>query len=509
MATRHSVDDARIESIRIGPEDPRYRAVVEKRFNKRFSARPDYVRLVSSTDEVVAVVEEAVAEGQRLVVTSGGHCLEGFVSDPDVRVIIDVSPMKRVYYDAERNAIAVEAGATVGEAFRALAEKWGNVIPLGEYPQIGIGGHVAGGAFGFLCRQLGLAVDYLHGVEVVTVDEGGRATGVVATRAAADPHRDLWWAHTGGGAGNFGVVTRYWFRSPGANGDDPATLLPRAPESITTFKAEWNWSDVDAASFLRLLRNHGTWCERHSGVDSPHASLWTLLEIHRRQFGKIIVRGVSTAGDAAEGLWDDHLAALGEGLSAPGGRESARMSWLEFALNPLPDLFAAPPGGVSVKVKDALLKKRFSDHQIGVAYDYLTRADHDVMGGMLGLATYGGRINTIAPDATAAAQRRSILDIACTTGWLERRDEAANLTWVRAFYRDLFEETGGVPVPGDAYDGAFINHPDTDLADPALNTSGVPWPILYYQSNYPRLQRVKARWDPRNVFRHALSIRLE
>ena len=89
MATRHSVDDARIESIRIGPEDPRYRAVVEKRFNKRFSARPDYVRLVSSTGEVVSVVEEAVAEGQRLVVTSGGHCLEGFVSDPDVRVIID------------------------------------------------------------------------------------------------------------------------------------------------------------------------------------------------------------------------------------------------------------------------------------------------------------------------------------------------------------------------------------------------------------------------------------
>ena len=92
------------------------------------------------------------------------------------------------------------------------------------------------------------------------------------------------------------------------------------------------------------------------------------------------------------------------------------MSWLEFALNPLPDLFAGPPGGVSAKVKDALLRKRLTDRQIRVAYDYLTRTDHDVMGGMLGLATYGGRINTVAPDATASAQRDSILDIACNVG---------------------------------------------------------------------------------------------
>src|SRR5712671_1147049 len=269
-----------MESIKVGHDDPQYRAVVDKRFNKRFTASPDYVRVVRSTDQVVSAVEEAVREGRRLAVTSGGHCLEGFVSDPEVRVIIDVSPMKRVYYDPEMNAVAVEAGATVGETFQALLDKWGVVLPLGEYPAIGMGGHVAGGAFGFLCRQLGLAADYLYAVEVVTVDEGGRASSVVATRETSDPNRDLWWAHTGGGGGNFGVVTRYWFRSPGASGEDPARLLPSAPESITTFRAEWNWSDIDPPSFLRLLQNHGIWSERNSGADSPNASLWTLLEIH-------------------------------------------------------------------------------------------------------------------------------------------------------------------------------------------------------------------------------------
>jgi aclacinomycin oxidase len=506
IPTQRTTDDVRNDSSRIGPEDPRYLAVLDKQFNKRFRATPDYVRLVHSAEQVIAGVEEAVGEGRRLVVTSGGHCLEGFVSDPEVKVILDVSPMKGVEYDAERRAVMVEAGATVGETFRAMFERWGVVVPLGEYPGIGMGGHVAGGVFGFLCRDLGLAADYLYAVEVVTVDENGRARSVIATREEDDPHRDLWWAHTGGGAGNFGIVTRYWFRSPGASGDDPTKLLPRPPESITTFKAEWKWADINKESFLRLLRNYGTWGEQNSDANSPNASLWNLLIVHRPQLGMIALRGLSTAGAKAERQIEEYLAAVSDGVSAPSGPEMARMSWLEFALSPFPDLFAAPPGGVGTKVKDALLKKRLTDRQLEVAFDHLTRND-DVMGGMLGFASYGGRINTVARDATASAQRSSIFDMACSAGWLNPEDEAKNLAWARDFYRDLFAETGGVPVPGEAYDGAFINHPDVDLADPEWNTSGVPWHTLYYQDNYARLQRIKARWDPLNVFHHRLSVR--
>jgi len=137
-----------------------------------------------------------------------------------------------------------------------------------------------------------------------------------------------------------------------------AKLLPRAPESISTFRAEWSWSDIDRPIFTRLVQNHGMWCEQNSDADSPNASLMALLELRRQQFGKIIVRGVSTAGAGAERQIHDHLAALSEGIGAAHTRELARMSWLEFALNPLPDLFATPPGGVSAKVKDALLRKR-------------------------------------------------------------------------------------------------------------------------------------------------------
>jgi len=292
----------------IGPDDPRYEY---RGVNKRFRGKPEAVRLVQSVGEVVAAVQEAVTSGRRVVVRSGGHCLEGFVADPAVQVLIDTSLMNAVYYDPDMAAFAVQAGATVGETYRRLFLGWGVLIPAGESPDIGMGGHVAGGVFGFLCREHGLAADYLYAVEVVVVDRGGTARSVVATREPSDPNRDLRWAHTGGGAGNFGIVTRYWFRAPDVSATaPPAAMLPKAPESVLTFRASWSWEDVDEASFTRLVRNHGTWCERHSEADSPFARLFSILFLNRRAMGKIEMRGLSTAGPDAERLCDEHLAAL-------------------------------------------------------------------------------------------------------------------------------------------------------------------------------------------------------
>ena len=493
---------------KILPANPRYASVVNRAFNKRYRGSPDYLVQVTDASEIVSALNAAVHEGRRVVATSGGHCLEGFVSDPDVRVLIDVSAMKRIYFDKARRAIVVESGATVGETYRALHENWGTVIPLGEYPGIGMGGHVAGGAFGFLCRELGLAADYLYGVELVTVGADGVAAITVATREPDDPNRELWWAFTGAGGGNFGVVTRYWFRAHTPVSSDPATFLPPSPAGVTTFKVEWNWNDINEASFRQLLTNHGTWSEQNSGPDSPNVSLWTLLELHRQQFGRIVIRGVSTAGALAEQQFNDYLKAVGNGIVAGTSPEVEKMSWLDFALNPLPELFAGgPEGGVSMKAKDAMLRTRLTDAQIAIAYTYLTSNKYDVMGGLLGFATYGGRVNAISPNATASSHRHSIFDAAVNTGWVDAADAEKNLHWAREFYRELFVETGGVPVPGERYDGCLINHPDVDLADPTLNTSGVPWHAFYFHDNYARLQHVKSRWDPRNIFHHALSIR--
>jgi hypothetical protein len=498
---------ARVSSQKIGADDPRFAELVHRGFNKRFVGSPDYVRLVGSTGQVVDAVQDAVRNNLRIAARSGGHCLEGFVADPAVRVVIDTSLMTGVYYDSEMNAFAVEAGTTVGEAYRRLYIGWGVTIPAGESPDLGMGGHVLGGAFGFLCREHGLAADHLYAVELVVVDEDGNAKSVIATREPSDPNHDLWWAHTGGGGGNFGIVTRYWFRSPGATGEKPASLLPRAPESILAYRVSWSWDEIDETAFVRLAQNFGDWCEQNSDPGTPNSKLFSVLFLLRRQTGQIQLKGLSTAGADAERLFRVHLSAINKGVTAGHTIQLEKTSWLGFALDPFPELFKANTGDTLVKVKDAFFRKRLTDRQLHTAYQYLTRTDYDIPGGLLGLATYGGEVNSVASDATASAQRDSILDTACTAGWMNPQDEARHVAWVRAFYRDMFADTGGVPVPSELTDGAMINHPDVDLADPDWNTSGVPWYTLYYKDNYPRLKKIKQQWDPCNVFHHALSIR--
>jgi len=55
------------DSPKITPDDPRYLAVVEKRFNKRFSASPDYVRLVSSTDQAAEICRAIATPAVKMI----------------------------------------------------------------------------------------------------------------------------------------------------------------------------------------------------------------------------------------------------------------------------------------------------------------------------------------------------------------------------------------------------------------------------------------------------------
>ncbi|GHB16791.1 FAD-linked oxidase [Streptomyces viridiviolaceus] len=483
--------------------DPRYQELVHRGFNARFAATPDRVHVVHSAEQTADVVTETVKAGRQLAVRSGGHCFENFVDHRDVRALIDTSPMRAVYYDERHRAFAVQPAATLGEVYRTLFHDWGVTLPAGVCPQVGAGGHVAGGGYGPLTRRDGTVVDHLYGVEVVVVKAGGNARVVTATREPDDPNRELWWAHTGGGGGNFGIVTRYLFRTPGAEGGDPSALLPKPPTRLRSTYVTWPWADLNLARFTRLVTNFSRWYEEN-GSDPRYASLYSTLHLNTHAIGAVSLEARFDGGrpDAAE-LIERYVAAVNEGTGLEPAVEHQDDLWLQATLGARFDT-----GGYDRhKSKSAYLRRTWTPERIAVVHKHLTDAAFDGWGAV-DLYSYGGKVNTVAADATALPQRDSILKAWFSVTWMDPELDELHLRWIRELYRDVFADTGGVPVPNADHDGCYINYPDTDLADPRWNTSGVPWHTLYYKAGYRRLQQVKAEWDPRGVFRHPLSVRL-
>ncbi|MEU6428880.1 FAD-binding oxidoreductase [Microbispora sp. NPDC046973] len=510
LATARATSAAPIGTplVTVTPGDPRYGDLITP-FNQRWVGHPELVRLPTTTEQVVQAVQEAVSAGKRVSVRGGGHGYEDFVYNSEVQVVIDMNLMNTVSYDPGRRAFAVEAGATLSDVYETLYQGWGVTVPGGVCANVGVGGHVSGGGYGMLSRRLGLVVDHLYGVELVHVDPSGRARAVVATREASDPNRDLWWAHAGGGGGNFGVITRYFFRSPDATGADPATLLPRPPAEVLVTNASWSWDAVTEEGFARLLRAYGQWHETNQDPASPYAGLCCWLFLPHRSGGSIslLLQMDATPANAGD-LVERFLALLDDALGARNEHTTMRLPWLKATrhMGTSSELQNSPT--FRGEHKSAYMRRGFPDRQIAAIWRHLNRTDYSNGYGMLVATSYGGRVNTVGPAETAVAQRGAILKLLYQTYWKDPADDAKNVAWLREFYRDVYADTGGVPVPNDVTDGCYVNYPDSDIGDPAWNTSGTPWYELYYKGNYARLQRVKAAWDPNNVFRHRQSIRL-
>ncbi|PRX97246.1 FAD-dependent oxidoreductase [Allonocardiopsis opalescens] len=509
--------------IRILPDDTRYPSV-SRGFNPRWHARPEYVRLVATPQEAAAALQEAVQESprhpgkDRITVRSGGHCYENFVCAPDVRMIIDVSLMNGIYPDEEMGAVCIEAGATNGDLRKRLFLTTGKVLPGGSCPSVGAGGHVPAGGFGLLSRQYGLTVDYLYAVEVAVVRDGR----VELVRASSDTDdialNDLWWAHTGGGGGNFGVLTRMWFRG-----------LPTAPEHVILSAGGWKWSGIDKPSFTRIVQNFGDFFERHSEPDDPFGALFAILLLNHATQDKIgLIAQIDASVPDADRLMTEFHDAMTDGPHAELALEPLTEGYGEYPAfsglhtpTPLPwdtveKLLGPVDNNRCGKHKSAYMQRPLPDHHIDAMWDALTE---DLGPGVkrdavVQIDSYGSQVNVPAPDATAVDQRSSIIKLQHQVYWPAPGAGEAELAWIRRLYKTMYSDTGGVPVRQgperkvSATDGCYIGYPDVDLNDPEWNESGQDCYRLYYGDNYQRLQRAKAYWDPDNVFRSAQSVRL-
>nr|WP_307806361.1 FAD-binding protein [Streptomyces sp. FH025] len=506
----------------VRPGDARY-ADLTVGLNQRWTAAPNRIHLVSTTEQVVSVVAEAAAAKRRVSVRSGGHCYEDFAYNSAVEVIVDMSEMNRVYFDADKNAFAVEPGATLGKVYDRLYRGWGVTVPGGMCYSVGAGGHVAGGGWGLLARRDGLIVDHLYAVEVVTVDASGTAKAVVATRDDTGPLRDLWWAHTGGGGGSFGIVTRYWFRSRTATGTDPSGLLPKPPAEVLVSLISWPWAKMTQADFTTLVRNFCAWHEAH-GAPGDTGGLLSLLTLNHISNGEIALLTQLT-GDTpnADAVLKNFLDQITRGMSIPPETPSEngsadgplanflvprRWSWLKAThyLGTSNQVMTNPV--LRGDEKSAYHRRGYTDRQIAALWQHLRSNDLDNPMAQVVVSSYGGQVNAVGTADTAQAHRDSVFKVLYQTNWTEAGKDQVNLAWLRSVYQDVYAETGGVPVPNAQTSGCFVNYCDIDLNDPQYNGSSVPWHDLYWGGNYRHLQQVKAYWDPTDFFRHGQSIRL-
>jgi FAD/FMN-containing dehydrogenase len=461
---------------RIYPADPRYDAM-RVGFNQRWVGSPAYIQVVQNASQTVQAVQQAYDAGLRITVRGGGHCYENFSSGNNGGAIIDMSGMQGVSVNAA-GQVYVQGGATLWNVYQTLFKNYNLTLPGGSCYSVGAGGHIVGGGYGLLSRLHGLVVDYLTGVDVVCVNRSGQAQLVQARKG--DPTTGpLLWAHTGGGGGNFGVVTAYYF-----------TGLPSPPPQVQLAVTTWPWSALTAADFTTLLTNFGRFLQANSSPSSPYAGLFALLHAFHHSAGRISM--TTQAGGPAFNLLDTFLTQISAGV--PGGSTTTvTLPWLQAAQT------VNGSGQIQrAKHKSAYMTSPFPQAHIQTIYTALTDTHYSNPLAQLQIDSYGCQVNAVASATTAVPQRSSIMKLQYQTYWAQPQDDDINLNWITNLYTSVYSATGGVPASNSITDGCFINYPDVDL--PAS------WPDLYYKASYPALQMVKAQWDPLNVFNHAQSI---
>ncbi|MGK7905165.1 MAG: FAD-binding protein [Hormoscilla sp.] len=503
------------EKIILSSWDPRFPSF-QQGFNRRwFAPSLQVVYLCFTAGGVRNALDDGIKEyGGHVKIKSGGHCYEDFVYNDETRAIIDVTPMKGVGFDEDRGYF-LEAGGTNWSAFEALFLDYGKVLPAGSCYSVGLGGHICGGGYGLLSRLYGLTVDWLTGVEIVVKDDGKQpARTLYVSQDSSGDEYDLYWAQCGGGGGNFGIITKYYFKS-----------LPPAPKSAIISTIAFSWEDLT----LERLRGLLEWYARLS-ARTDNGELFGLFKLQHKASGEIkllLQRALFEDSDpvaaALEGIQSMH-GELGEICPY---RPKHTCPGTKYTFYEAVQTLNGSGPNRRGKYKSAYMRKGFPPDQVEAIYENLQWIPgpdclegqegpdcvaEDMRQSLVQVNTYGGAINTKSATATPIPQRDSIMKLQYQTYWQDPKKDAYHLRWIRKMYGDVYAQMGGTPdparYPDNNVNGCYYNYPDTDLGDRAEGLDAALW--LYfldnYQTNDRNLVRVKGRWDPNNYFNSAQSI---
>lgn len=423
-------------------------------FNKRTQIEP-HVRVVAGSAKAVsATILWAANNGLSFALRSGGHSYEGYSQSPDL--VIDVRGMTGIKLSTDKKSVSVDSGSSLGSVYKAL---WPSnlAIPAGTCFPVGVAGHSLGGGLGLLGRPFGLACDSIMSMEVV--DALGQIRNV-----SSQENPDLFWALRGAGNGNFAVVTNFNFRT------SPVSMVAR-------FYIAWIKPVTQAVKIVQAWQQ---WL-----ADLP-PSITATLHLDKGERGLIDVHmsGISVKSESELKVELRRL----QKVTGPADQVSTKTQRFQDAAT---FFNGRGPADVSVfmKGKSDYVTDPMSDQGILTLLNGLQKSRQKIT---VLCDTYGGAINKIALDATAFAHRgKTKYSIQYYMEWANRDASDASISTMRTLYTSMRPYVSGA---------AYVNYCDLDLGDDFAKA--------YWGDNLPRLMKIKADVDPKNIFRHAQSVPL-
>lgn len=419
--------------------------VLRKGFNKRIEKYPFAIAKCTTTEEVSQAVAFGIKNNLAISIKSGGHSFEGFSSNND-GLVIDLSSMNEISWENE-NTINVGPGCKISHLYEVILPKK-KLLAAGSCGGVGVGGLTLGGGYGLFARKYGLTCDSLF--EITMVDGKGNIIN-----SNDDP--ELLWACKGGGNGNFGVITSMKFS------------LNDAPDFLQSFR--FTIKKINAQRAMGVLEKWFLITENlplscFSAFVLHKNSLYILLSNCEKQNSetKKIITELSALVDKTS---------IGQPTSLP---KAVKVFY--GALHPL--YFKNASAGFYTNFDD--VKNCISE--------VLEKVTH-TSGMIYQVNTLGGKINDadLAKKSSYAHRDKNYLS-ELQTYW-HQPSQTDKMVTAFEEVQQLFYNNG--------IKSQYRNYPDINLKD---------WETAYYGENYLRLQEVKHKYDPANIFRFEQSVKV-
>ena len=429
-----------------------------KLYNAMVNKRPLLIVRCADVGDVITAVRFARDQGLLLAIRGGGHNGPGLGSCDD-GVVIDMSALKGVRVDPDRQTVRVEAGCTSGDVDHAT-HAFGLAVPFGIVSTTGVAGLTLGGGTGYLTRQLGLTIDNLLEADMVLAD------GSFVT-ASAESYPDLFWALRGGG-GNFGVVTSFVFQA------HPVDMVYGGPVF---------WDARDARAVLRAYREFLPNAPEELGAFVGLKTVPSLDPFPREYWGRKACAVIS----AYNGCADDGQKALAPLLEAVPAPIFNWMSTLPFpAMQSLFDPFY--PKGLQWYWKGDFVRS-LPDEAIDIHIAQVAEAPSELS--LMHLYPIDGAVHRVDHLATAWSARDATWSMVIAAVDPNPRTAEALKRWGRAYWQAIHPFN---------LEGGYVNFMMDDEVHGRVQAT--------YGENYARLLQVKARYDPANLFRVNQNIRV-